>query len=386
MGDTALARNHAARALNYSSSGNALAEAALAIADVHDDQIVQAQRRLDPLLADKRLINDSWMDIAISDAGDAFDRRNHTFEAFSAYAAVGERRRIRQMHTVQGRRAIDAVRNRTVYFRRSEPWDADPSQADVSPVRSHVFLLGFMRSGTTLLETVLASNAAVCAMDEREFLAEPARRFLFADETLNQLAALDEQDVAFWRAAYWRAAEHAGAVLADRVFVNKMPFNSLRLPLIAKLFPEARIILAVRDPRDVVLSCFRHRFDANHLTFEFLRLEDCARFYAATMELVELCRHKLPVRVHEHRYEDMIEDFDAAVRAVCEFVSLDWNENMRDFVGASGVIAPRSQSAAQVRRGLYSGGTGQWRRYGAQMAPVIPILEPWIERFGYPAD
>lgn len=383
-GDVRTARDYAARSLSHEPDG-ALAEAALALADIRDGDITEAQRRLDRLLADGRLVNDTWIDIAVSDAGDAFARQNCFSQAFAAYAAVGERRRIRQLPALPGRRAINAIRQRTAYFRRTEPWPAGTVQTAPSPALGHVFLLGFMRSGTTLLETVLASNPAISAMDEREVLAEPARRYLFSDETLGELAALEEPECAAWRKTYWTAVEEAGGRAAGRVFVNKMPFNSLRLPLIAKLFPEARIILAIRDPRDVVLSCFRHRFEANPLTFEFLRLEDCARFYAATMEFVDICRQKLPIAVHEHRYESLVEDFDTSARAVCDFVGVEWNEAMRDFVTASGVIAARSQSAAQVRRGLYFEAIGQWRRYNAQLAPVIPILEPWIARFGYPA-
>ncbi|HEX4160659.1 MAG TPA: sulfotransferase [Rhizomicrobium sp.] len=383
-GDTAQTRNYASQSLG-SRPDSGPAEAALAVADINDGKFADAQRRLDLLLTDARLANDTWIDIAISDAGDAFAQRNCFPQAFAAYTAVNERRRKRQLPAIGNLRAVDAVRHRTAYFNRSEPWRIGCGRT-LSPVAGHVFLLGFMRSGTTLLETVLASNPAICAMDEREFLAAPARRFLFADETLDELAALDEPGLGIWCQAYWKAVEQAGADVAGRVFVNKMPFNSLRLPLLAKLFADARIILAIRDPRDVVLSCFRHRFDANQLTFEFLRLEDCARFYSATMEFMELCRSKLPLRICEHRYEDMIADFDTAVRAICEFIGVEWNEAMRDFVPASGVIAQRNQSAEQVRRGLYSSGIGQWRRFRAQLEPAIPILAPWIARFGYPAD
>jgi tetratricopeptide (TPR) repeat protein len=384
-GDTAQARDYALRALNFRPDSGSAA-AALAVADIHDGKIIEAELRLDVLLADARLANDTWIDIAVSDAGDVFARQNCCSQAFAAYAAVGERRRKRQLPAMENRRAIDAIRHRTAYFSRSAPWHIGSATTHASPALGHVFLLGFMRSGTTLLETVLASNPVICAMDEREFLAAPARRFLFTDETLEELAVLEEPQRAELREVYWKAVEEANPTVAGKIFVNKMPFNSLRLPLIEKLFPEARIILAVRDPRDVLLSCFRHRFDASQLTFEFLRLEDCARFYAATMEFVELCRRKLSLMVHEHRYEDMIADFDTSVRAVCEFIGVEWNETMREFVPASGVIAPRNQSAEQVRRGLYSGGIGQWRRFSAQLEPAIPILAPWIARFGYPAD
>jgi Flp pilus assembly protein TadD len=384
-GDPAVARNYASRSLEYKPDC-AAARAALMVAEVVEGRFGEAQHGIKHLLEERRWANDTWIDIALSDAADTFERHERYAEAFETFLSVGERHRARQLHAVESRRAIDAVMRRADYFRRTLPWPPSTPGPEAAPVQGHAFLLGFMRSGTTLLQTILASSVSVCAMDERELLAAPAGRFLFSNEGLDQLRTLDQADLASWRASYWNAVREIDSGVDGRMFLNKMPFNSLRLPLIARFFPDARIILALRDPRDVVLSCLRHRFEPSHLTFEFLRLEDCARFYAATMELVELCRQKLPVHVYEHRYEDMIADFEGAVRAVCTFVGIEWSNAMHNFVAASGVIARRSQSAAQVRRGLYTSGVGQWRRCREQMAPALPILEPWIKRFGYHPD
>jgi tetratricopeptide (TPR) repeat protein len=384
-GDTKLARDYAGKSLRCQpDEGCALA--ALAVADARDGRTDAAQSRIENLLSDNRCINDTRIDIAISDAGDAFTRHARFAEAFAAYAAVGERRRRRQLPAVQSRRAIDAIHRRTAYFNLSTHWGNETGETELSPASAHVFLLGFMRSGTTLLETILAANPDICAMDERELLAAAARRFLFSDETLDELGTNTGPELDTWRKDYWRAVEDTGLSPSGRALIDKMPFNSLRIPLIARLFPHARIVLAIRDPRDVVLSCFRNRFDANQLTFEFLRLEDCANFYAATMEFLEICRLKMPLSIYEHKYEDLIADFDCSVRRICEFIGVEWRESMRDFIAASDVIAPRNYSGTQVRSGFYSHGVGQWRRFSAQLSPVIPILAPWISRFGYPAD
>jgi hypothetical protein len=82
----------------------------------------------------------------------------------------------------------------------------------------------------------------------------------------------------------------------------------------------------------------------------------------------------------------MVQDFDGRVRAVCEFVGVEWSDTMRRFDEHASVADLRSPSALQVRRPLYGEGVGQWRRYGAQLKPVLPILEPWVEKFGYPRD
>jgi hypothetical protein len=104
------------------------------------------------------------------------------------------------------------------------------------------------------------------------------------------------------------------------------------------------------------------------------------------MSLAELCRQKLPLNVFEHRYEDMVDDFDGRVRAMCDFIGVPWAETMREFNKHAPYVDLRSPSAIQVRRPLYSEGVGQWRRYANELAPILPILAPWVEKYGYPPD
>ena len=104
------------------------------------------------------------------------------------------------------------------------------------------------------------------------------------------------------------------------------------------------------------------------------------------MRLGEVSREKLPLNVLDHRYEAMVEDFEGRVRAVCDFIGVEWSDTMRNFSEHRLVADLRSPSATQVRRPLYGEGVGQWRRYGEQLKPILPILEPWVVKFGYPRD
>ena len=133
----------------------------------------------------------------------------------------------------------------------------------------------------------------------------------------------------------------------------------------------------------MVFSCFRRHFSVNATTYELLRLDDAARYYAAVMRLAELCAERYPLARHTHRYEDMVRDFDGSVRAVCEFIGVHWKDEMRDFSASARERTIRSPSASQVRRKLYDDGVGQWRRYASQLKPALPILAPWIQKFGY---
>ncbi len=174
-----------------------------------------------------------------------------------------------------------------------------------------------------------------------------------------------------------------GIDLAGKVFVDKHPLHSLKLPLIARLFPQAKILFAHRDPRDVVLSCFRRRFAMNPAMYQLLQLDSAAAFYDATMRLAELARPLLGLEWQVVRYEDLVEDFEKQLRGVCEAIGLDWVPNLADFASRAQARERATPSTAQLARGLDKSGVGHWRHYRSSLEPVMPVLNPWVERFGY---
>src|SRR5262249_25715579 len=135
----------------------------------------------------------------------------------------------------------------------------------------HAFLLGFFRSGTTLLEQVLASHPDVVASEEQNFLTAPANRFLLPEWGLQEFDGLSEGELEIYREAYWREVAGRHGSLDGKAFVDKFPLHTMALPLIARLFPNAKILFAVRDPRDVLLSCYRRHFELNAAMFELLK-------------------------------------------------------------------------------------------------------------------
>jgi hypothetical protein len=250
----------------------------------------------------------------------------------------------------------------------------------------HVFLLGFPRSGTTLLEQVLASHPRVEALEERETLTEAMRAFLATPDDLTRLAAAGEAELAPLRAAYWARVRAEGAQVAGKVFVDKHPLNTLKLPLIAKLFPQAKILFAQRDPRDVVLSCYRRRFAMSGSAYQLLTLPGAAGYYDAAMQIAERMAPAMGANTHIVRHEALIADFDSVVGAVCDVLGLTWTDAMRGFAERTKERGIATPSGAQLARGLSAEGVGQWRRYRQQMAPALPKLAPWVERFGYEAE
>jgi tetratricopeptide (TPR) repeat protein len=380
-----LAEQALARAPGQPAAALPAAHLALAAADVGQGALDRARERLSPLVAHPGV---SAIDKAQAHGllGDIAERKDEPAAAFAQFAAANAalRRLYAPRFAGPGVQTMPAMLDwLTLYF------EAAPASAwrGAGGTRGggfagHVFLLGFPRSGTTLLERVLTVSPAVVASEERETLTEATMDLMRGPHTLDRLAAISPAEADHYRAIYWdRVRAMMDADPAGRVFIDKLPLNSIKLPLIAKLFPEARILFAVRDPRDVVLSCFRQRFRINPSMFEFLTLEGAARFYAQVMRLSDIYRDRFALPVLEHRYEHLVRDFEGRARAVCDFIGVDWIPEMRRFAEDGQRRSIATPSATQVSRGLYDGG-GQWRRYAEQLAPVTPILQPWIERFG----
>jgi Tfp pilus assembly protein PilF len=264
-------------------------------------------------------------------------------------------------------------------------WRPAPG-AGASPVRGHVFLVGFPRSGTTLLEQALAGSRDVCALEEAPTLAAAHDAFLTSDAGVARLAGLGAAEADRWRGRYWAEVRAHGCEPDGRVFLDKAPAATDDLALVAKLFPEAKVLFAIRDPRDVVLSCHRQNFRMNALTYAFTDLAEAAGAYAGCMALADAYRAVLPLPILDVRHEDLVADFETGLRAVCDFIGVAFAPQMLDVAATAGGREVRTPSAPQVRSGLSERGLGRWRRYRDDLAPVLPTLAPWAARFGYSAD
>lgn len=386
-GDLDSASDLAERALAL-TPGNILARMALASADLQRGNSESATMRLSALIHDPAPtpINRA---IVLGLIGDLNDKNGHSSEAFAAYRASNEA--LKALNATQyeapGRETVlDQARRLAAWFATadSELWRSAPKvRPRAGDPRAHVFLVGFPRSGTTLLENALAAHPDVVSLEEKECFAPESLDYLNAADGLERLARVTSGEAARQREHYWSAVRANGVEVRSKVFIDKMPLRSVALPLIAKLFPNARVLFARRDPRDVVLSCFRRRFGMNPSMYQLLTLEGAAAYYDAVMRLSEVYRQILPLPQHEVRYERLVDDFEGTTRAVCDFLGLSWAEDMMNFAAKAKTRGISTPSAAQVARGLNRDGQGAWRRYRHEMAPVLPVLEPWVRRFGY---
>jgi tetratricopeptide (TPR) repeat protein len=264
-------------------------------------------------------------------------------------------------------------------------WRAAAGALDAAGVKAHVFMAGFPRSGTTLVQNILEGHPDVVALQEHPLLQESLRDFLSNDEGRRRLATLGPDGLATYRAHYWQRVAARGIDVRGRVFVDNRPLSSLQILLVAKLFPDAKVMFMLRDPRDVVLSCFRSAFAMGPATFEFLKLDRAARLYGAVMELCESYRDVLGLAWHDLHHETLVDEFDGELDRLCRFIGIDPRPEMRDFAERAKTRDIHTRSAPQVRRELNREGIGQWQNYAADMKPVLSTLKPWVRKLGYDA-
>ena len=380
------AREAALRALNLDAR-NLVAAGALAAAALEAGDPQAAREALEPLLRGSEAGPDRPQ--ALTLLANACERLGDHEAAFAYYADA--KADFAALHQEAARRYLPGHRFVEAILAGLEAVDPAswrvPLTDQSDPHPNHVFLIGYPRSGTTLVENVLASLPGVAALEERPTLAAADQRYLTGSEAaivrgIADFAALPPADLAPLRAAYWDKVHAAGVPREAAHFVDMDPMKGTRLPFIARLFPAARVVIMRRDPRDVVWSCFKTAFAPTSGTLEYTTLERAARHYDALMRLTERALEVLPLSAFELDYRNLVTDFDATTHALCSFAGIPWSDDVRRFDRTAKARGVSTASAGQVRKGLYDG-SGQWRPYARWLEPVLPILAPWIEKFGY---
>ena len=390
--DWSTAKDYANRALALVPN-HYVALTILAIVAVAENDLARAEALITPLLGRQppEALDGSLVRRVL---GDLRHAQGRFAQAFAAYTASNRMKYqiYAPRYEKPGSTAADYASWLAAFFETADPaqWSAkrDLAAEPDDPrdgAAGHVFLVGFPRSGTTLLENVLASHPDVCTLEEKDTFGGLTHAFLIDDPGRDHLAALTADEIAKHRAGYWERVAAFGAKVEGKVFVDKYPLSSIKLPIVARLFPRAKVLFAVRDPRDVVLSCYRRNFAMNSSMFEFLMIDRAARFYGLVMNLCDIYRRRLELDWREVRNEALVDDFEGEARAICEFMGLDWNAQMRDFAEHARSRTIRTPSSVQVVRGINREGVGQWRHYAREMEPAMPFLNRWVEAFGYEA-
>jgi tetratricopeptide (TPR) repeat protein len=301
-------------------------------------------------------------------------------QAFAAFAKMNENhaadpsqpgeRAAAYRHTIATQReTVDAA------------WLARWRKADLDDKRpSPVFLVGFPRSGTTLLDTMLMGHDGLEILEE-----EPPLRYATSLlPGLSEIPDATDAQIGSARDEYFRAAAKLTPLAPGKLLIDKNPLAMNGLPMIARLFPDARIILALRHPCDVVLSCFVTNFKLNAGMSNFLSLESAAELYDLSFSFFEHVQQLMPIPTHRVVYENVVTDQEGELRSLLDFLSIDWHDDVLDHqTTARGRGRIKTASYAQVFEPIYKRSAGRWQNYRRHLEPILPKLKPWVEKFGY---
>jgi len=246
-----------------------------------------------------------------------------------------------------------------------------------------VFLIGFPRSGTTLLDNILGSHPDIITIEEKPMIANMKLK-LKNIASYENLSNLENFEVNALRNVYFNELNrHVSCNLKEKVIIDKLPLNIVDIGLIVRVFPKAKFILSLRHPCDCVLSCFMQTFKINDAMANFLNLRDSANLYHQTMKLFEIYDEKLSLNYHIIKYEDLIIDLKKTTLSLLKSISLDWNDNLRNYQKTALSKRIKTPSYIQVTEKLYTRSKGRWENYKSEMKDVLPVLEYWIEKWRY---
>jgi tetratricopeptide (TPR) repeat protein len=260
-------------------------------------------------------------------------------------------------------------------------WNREPSVDDYP---QPIFLVGFPRSGTTLLEQILEAHPKIISMEEKPVLENIIRIVLPGKGENDDLSSISTHVMTEFRHRYWKLAQtFIGENFSEKIVLDKLPLNIIYLGFINRFFPDAKVIVALRHPLDTVLSNFIQRYKLNKRMANFLDIESSAQFYIAVMSLYRHFRKVLSMDYTEVRYEDIVLEFESEVRRLLSFLELPWDDNVLRFDVFARSRNINTPSYSQVIKPIYRDSISRWQRYEKQLAPIIPRMSYFIRSFGY---
>ena len=263
----------------------------------------------------------------------------------------------------------------------SRATDSEDNGETISPI----FLVGFPRSGTTLMDTILRSHSKIEVLEEKPTVvaAKAAIRKNGYNEIHNKVFSIDIISEA--RASYIKEfRKHIKSSDTNSVYIDKLPLNLIEVPLINQLFPSAKFILALRHPFDTILSCWMQDFEINAAMANMVDLDRIVDLYCIAMETFKICRSEYNLNVHTIRYEDLLEDLKGESSALLTFMDLTWETKMEDY-RATALKRGRinTPSYSQVSQPIYKEAKYRWVNYKEYLEKYSDQIEPWIQEFGY---
>ena len=308
-----------------------------------------------------------------------FDKAYKSFEEMNSLAKKSS-----EFEQCNPKNYLQEIRSQLAKL-NSRPAPIFPDYKTPEPNSDPAFLVGFPRSGTTLLDTILRSHSCIEVVEEKP-TTKVAQTFIYKNnhtDIVNQL--LPPALLSGARKAY-RAElnKHLSKVNSNSVCIDKLPLNLVKAPLINHLYPKAKFILALRHPMDTILSCWMQNFALNPAMAVMTDLDQTVDLYCLGMETFKKAWTDYKLNVHLIRYEDLLENLAEETTALLQFLDLDWEPQMKDYQDTAikrGKI--NTPSYSQVVQPIYKSAKYRWLKYEKYLGKYLEQVTPWINEFGY---
>ena len=374
------AENWTGKALQLNPA-NETAQMTRATLDRRNGKYAQAAQELRSLIPETS--NPINCSIVWNQLGQCLEGQQEWDEAFSAFS---ESNRILQMYH-KGARPDPRSPHSLQTLARIQAWlEESPvagwKESAAQDTGGIAFLVGFPRSGTTLLDRMLSAHSDIEVLEEKSLFS-----FLHQDwsepGTLEALTDINDARIADAREIYRKEMSGHRRQPERSLVIDKLPLNLAYLFLIHRLFPNAPVIFLQRHPMDVCISCYFQAFELEASMAYFLDIQQTAQYYDAVMQVAALSMEQVGNPLFKLRYEDLVAGPKEQLTELLGFLALEKQDSMLEYRPQGGSEASNTPSYQQVSQPLHSRSIGKWRHYEKQLEPGLSILKPWVERFGY---
>jgi tetratricopeptide (TPR) repeat protein len=376
------AREAASKALRYDSS-DPMGNLVVAKSQRREGNYETALSKLEK--SNVKLASSFIRAAILNEKGNIYDRLEEYDKAFECFS---------QANSVASQTWVAREFNRNSFIRKisllkSYFSDRGTSSWDVSMKTSNgpdpIFLVGFPRSGTTLLTEILNAQANIETLDERPVVTTMIHHLdKYGLKYPDDLVRIDFDLIDDLKKAYFQKKSEFLPDRRDTMFVDKLPLNIVHIGLIHTVFPTSKIVFALRHPCDACLSCFMQNFALNEGMIHFLNLESTAKLYDLVMALFDTYTNRLPLNLHVIKYEDLVSSFDEETRKLFDFLEIPAGQPIGDHtLRARSGEKIATPSYHQVSEPIYTRSMYRWKHYVKHLVPILDILKPHVIRFGY---
>ena len=316
--------------------------------------------------------------------GKSYDKIGNINDAFLSFEKANLLNTNLKIEGINKNNFLNEIKIRINYFKNIKIVEKLPKQSQ--NYQDPVFMIGFPRSGTTLLDTILRSHPMIEVIEEKSSVKKIVNSLnkltnnIF--EGFNNIKDVNIKEI---RKNYFEdLLSYIDHHDKDFMYIDKLPLNIVYIAEILKIFPHAKFIISLRHPCDCILSCYMQNFKLNDSMSNFLNLKDTAVTYDLIMNLLKIYKSKFNFNFYEIKYENLISKFDNEIKNLLGFLELPWNDSVLEYQKTASererIFTP---SYDQVIKPLYLKSAGRWKKYENKLSNVYPILEPWIKEFKY---